>query len=142
MAANVLDGFEVFEPNQRIEDWIGFVLSENYIKLTSGTLDVLRWPEYVVVLFDRKGKRMMIIPGKKDTPNRIGLTKSYSNAQRLTYLRNGRLLSEIRKIAGIGDGVCGQAFGKQAQVVQPTIIFDLGNITIMKGAKNGKEKDG
>ncbi len=139
MAANSeLEGFEVFEPGlTRGEYWIGLIVSGSTIRLTVGTLDVLKDPEYIVAFFDRKGKRMMIIPGKKDTPNCIKIGKA-NKTTRSSYINCQSLNDEIRRVAGIEEKGIFTVFGHKAESMRPTLIFDLG--MVVRKEKNGKEE--
>ncbi len=139
MAANVLDGFEVFEPGMsRGELWIGLVISGN-IRMTQGCTDVLRDPEYVVAFFDRKGKRLMLVPGKKDTPNCIRVGKQ-NDTNKSKYINCRSLNDEIRRVAGIAEKPIFTVFGQKVDVVRPTLVFDLGNVSVKDAGKVKREE--
>ena len=138
-ASNELEGFEVFEPGlSRGEFWVGLIVSGSSIRLTQGSMDILKNPEFVVAFFDRKGKRMMIVPGRKDTPNCIKIGKS-NKTVRSSYITCKSLNDEIRRVAGVEEKVSFTVFGHKAESMRPTLIFDLGKVRIKES--HGKEED-
>lgn len=104
-----LDGFRVFEPkrNQAGEDVIRILINRDGCRITQRCAEVLRGPDYVIAFFDEKGKRLMLKPAEKGMANAIHLkTKS----------------------AKIYPSIA--AAGHQANVIQPTLIFDLGHLQV------------
>ena len=87
---------------------------------------MLKHPAYIVAFFDSRGKRLMIVPGTKNTVNALSISgKSYGN------IHSKKFFAEVRKQAGIQqDGSFRyRALGHQVNTVSPTLIFDLANLS-------------
>ncbi len=124
-----LDGFEVFRIRRaykRDENVCQIIINKNSIRLTKRCLDLLKHPEYIVAFFDSRGKRLMIVPGTKNTVNALSISgKSYGNTH------SKQFFAEVRKQAGIDQNSSARhrALGHQVKTVSPTLIFDLANLS-------------
>lgn len=129
---NELEGFQVFAPNPENSDWdvINLRINRTGMNLSLACLRILGEPEYAVAFLDFSGKRLMIKPAVKETPNRFRLSR---NGTTRTSRRNKISVPSLRKavvkIAGIdiSEGYY-IVYGHEVKVVQPTLIFDLGNV--------------
>ena len=124
-----LKGFEVFRicrAYKQDENVCQIIINKNDVRLTKRCLDLLKHPEYIVAFFDSRGKRLMIVPGTKNTVNALSISgKSYGN------IHSKQFFAEVRKQAGIQqDGSFRyRALGHQVNTVSPTLIFDLANLS-------------
>ena len=121
--AGELVGFVPFAPKAQRSDTIEISFTHTYSKLSQKALVELGTPEAVVFFFDYSGKRMMVVPGERETENAVAVTQM-PKAKNRRIIVSKSLQKEIEmitehKTAGM---ICA---GHRASVQQPTLIFDL-----------------
>lgn len=135
-AISELEGFTVYRAVQECRD--GFFLSsgDSNIRISTATAKLLGDPEYVVLFFDEKKKRVMITAANQKMENTIKLRKGSHTDHHRTCLNHGGVNKLVRKLAGAKDEkTTYRAPGHAIEGVEGKIIFELSRAVEFRAAR-------
>ena len=125
---NELDGFVVFTASGRAYDGpIQLSVTDKYARPSRTALRAIGDPKHVVAFFDERKKRLMLMAGKKDTPNALKVLWSPDGSQ--NGVSSVGLCSEILRLAGIPSEPNMHSVKFPGHVVEGAdgkVIFELG----------------